>query len=175
MASLEEERRPGLRFSYPTVMVTPCAVLVVPESAAGFIDAATGAVRIRRVLAGVAPAPDPHGALSEARRLAHAGLGAGETPPPLDMELLHVGAAEDAPAVPDALLPAARLIRTALPGDDPAEVIAARAEETGADLILLAREGRRGLGDLLLGSTTERVLERARRPVLAVPAGAPED
>ena len=60
--------------------------------------------------------------------------------------------------------------RTATPGGEPAAAIAARAEATDADLVVLTREGRRGVLDLLLGSTTERVLERATRPLLAVPA-----
>lgn len=52
---------------------------------------------------------------------------------------------------------------------DPADVI---VEEAGRDQPLLVVMGTQGLGGLqkmLLGSTTERVLRRARHPVLAVP------
>jgi nucleotide-binding universal stress UspA family protein len=143
-------------------------VLVVPEGARGFVERGTGAVRIARVLAAVDRSPDPRPALSEARRLAHLGVDPGDRPA-TEVELLHVGDSWAAPEIPDALLPAARLSRRTLPGD-PAEVIAARAEEIDADLILLACEGRHGLLDALFGSTTERVLARATRPVLVIPA-----
>jgi len=144
-------------------------VLIVPEGARGFVDPATGAVRIARVLAAVDRRPDPRPALSEARRLAHLGAPAAATP--VEVELLHVGDPADAPEISGALLPAARLTRRSMPGE-PADVIAARAEEIDADLVLLACEGRRGLLDVLFGSTTEQVLARATRPVLAIPASA---
>jgi nucleotide-binding universal stress UspA family protein len=147
-------------------------VLVVPEGARGFVDPPTGEVRIARVLAAVDRRPDPRPALREARRLAHLGVEAGAVPT-TEVELLHVGEASDAPEIPDDLLPAARITRRSMPGD-PAEVIAARAEEIDADLILLACEGRSGLLDALFGSTTERVLDRATRPVLAIPAADEE-
>jgi len=90
---------------------------------------------------------------------------------PVEVELLHVGDPADAPEISGALLPAARLTRRSMPGE-PADVIAARAEEIDADLVLLACEGRRGLLDVLFGSTTEQVLARATRPVLAIPASS---
>jgi nucleotide-binding universal stress UspA family protein len=52
----------------------------------------------------------------------------------------------------------------------PEEALPARAEASGADLIVLATEGRRSLGDRLRGSVTERVLAAATVPVLAIPA-----
>jgi len=45
------------------------------------------------------------------------------------------------------------------------------ASEIDADLIVMPTTGRRGLFDALLGSTTERVLLGADRPVLAVAVG----
>jgi nucleotide-binding universal stress UspA family protein len=50
-----------------------------------------------------------------------------------------------------------------------AEQIVAQAVEGGADLIVMASHGYGPLGQLLLGSTTERVLHRATCPVLVVP------
>lgn len=50
----------------------------------------------------------------------------------------------------------------------PPEVIAAEAERCGADLIAMGTRGRSGLGHLLLGSTAERVVQTASRPVLTV-------
>lgn len=48
----------------------------------------------------------------------------------------------------------------------PAEGIVAAAEQTGADLIIIASHGRRGLDRLLLGSQTSNVLAHSKVPVL---------
>lgn len=47
-------------------------------------------------------------------------------------------------------------------------VITERAKATNVDLIVMGTHGRSGLGHLLLGSTTERVLQYAECPVLVV-------
>lgn len=46
-----------------------------------------------------------------------------------------------------------------------------RAEETGADLIVIATHGRTGLDRVLLGSVTERVLRQSPTPVFVVKPG----
>ncbi|WP_227375958.1 universal stress protein [Haladaptatus halobius] len=51
------------------------------------------------------------------------------------------------------------------------ETIAAFAAETGANLLVMGRHGRRRLGDHLLGSVTDRVLRTTDVPVLTVPSG----
>ena len=51
---------------------------------------------------------------------------------------------------------------------DPAAVIAHAAEERGADLIAMGTRGRSGLAHLLLGSTSERVVQHAPCPVMTV-------
>ena len=48
----------------------------------------------------------------------------------------------------------------------PAEGIVETAEKIGADLIVMASHGRRGLGRLLLGSQTANVLAHSKIPVL---------
>lgn len=50
----------------------------------------------------------------------------------------------------------------------PWESILSFAEEKSADLLVMGTHGRRGLDQLAIGSVTERVLRRARCPVLAV-------
>jgi nucleotide-binding universal stress UspA family protein len=50
----------------------------------------------------------------------------------------------------------------------PAEGIVGVAEETGADLIVMASHGRRGLGRLFLGSQAIEVLTVSKIPVLIV-------
>jgi nucleotide-binding universal stress UspA family protein len=51
----------------------------------------------------------------------------------------------------------------------PPEAIAARAEARSSSLILVGKRGRGAAAGLLLGSTAERLCERAGRPVLMVP------
>ena len=52
---------------------------------------------------------------------------------------------------------------------NPPDVILQEAEKEGPLLIVMGTLGLGGLRKLLIGSTTERVLRRARHPVLAVP------
>jgi nucleotide-binding universal stress UspA family protein len=58
--------------------------------------------------------------------------------------------------------------REQVQGSTPHQAILAAAERLGCDLIVMASHGRRGIGGLLLGSETQRVLLRAPCPVLVV-------
>lgn len=49
----------------------------------------------------------------------------------------------------------------------PSDAIVEAARQTDAQLVAMATHGREGFAHFLLGSVTERVIERARRPVLA--------
>ena len=55
-----------------------------------------------------------------------------------------------------------------LVGDDPARLIGAAAERFGADMICVGSRGRSGLTRALLGSVSQSLLLRSRRPVLVV-------
>lgn len=55
-----------------------------------------------------------------------------------------------------------------LEGKAPEEIVK-RAQEIGADLIVVGTHGRSGLAHVLLGSGAERVVQQARCPVLVVP------
>ena len=55
----------------------------------------------------------------------------------------------------------------------PADEILKAARREDADLIVVGTRGAGNIARLLLGSTAQRVLRRARVPVLAVPAGEP--
>jgi nucleotide-binding universal stress UspA family protein len=50
--------------------------------------------------------------------------------------------------------------------DYPHEAIIRVADQKGCDLIMMASRGRRGLGALLLGSETQKVLTHSKIPVL---------
>ena len=50
----------------------------------------------------------------------------------------------------------------------PFEEILTAADNCGADLVVIGSHGGSGIGRLLLGSTAERVIERARCPVLVI-------
>lgn len=52
--------------------------------------------------------------------------------------------------------------------DSAAEAIVEKAQELGCDLIVMASHGRRGIGRLLLGSQTAKVVQQATTPVLVV-------
>ncbi|PWK72711.1 universal stress protein [Aminobacter sp. AP02] len=52
--------------------------------------------------------------------------------------------------------------------DSAADAIVEQGQELGCDLIVMASHGRRGVGRLLLGSQTAKVVQYAKTPVLVV-------
>ncbi|WP_178917888.1 universal stress protein [Natronomonas gomsonensis] len=62
-------------------------------------------------------------------------------------------------------------VRTGLLEGKPAAQICDHAATTDADLLVVGRQGRTGLGRRLLGGVTEQVLHRGDTPVLVVPDG----
>jgi nucleotide-binding universal stress UspA family protein len=50
--------------------------------------------------------------------------------------------------------------------DQPYVAIVNLAEQKGCDLIMMASHGRRGVGALLIGSETQKVLTHSKIPVL---------
>ena len=53
--------------------------------------------------------------------------------------------------------------------DSPYEAIIRVAEHRGCDLIMMASHGRRGVGALLIGSETQKVLTHSENPRAGVP------
>jgi nucleotide-binding universal stress UspA family protein len=139
--------------------------LFVPADAERDIVALSdGNLVLENVLIPVDRSPDANAAIEFARR---ATMVISETK--ATITLLHVGEGQVLSSlnVPDgAQWRFARLQRDGELVDE----IAAAAELVRADLIVMPTEGRHGVFDALRGSTTERVLRRARCPVLAVPA-----
>ena len=133
-----------------------CPVLIVPNRARGFVDAATGAVDLSRI---VIPAGNP----DEAQRGIHAArsLAAIAHTPGMTLELVHVG--DD-----DPLLARSGTIVTRTQGKLE-DAILAVAGARQACLIVMPTRGHDGVGDVLFGSHTERVIRDSSCPVLAVP------
>jgi len=138
--------------------------LFLPLDAPGFVNKDTGQPSIGNVLIPIDHMPHPGTAVSSAFELVDA-YGRGDA----IMHLLHVGRTEDAPLLTVEPDQEHRIRRHARKGDVTDEILAA-AREVGAELIVMATEGRHGFLDAVRGSTTERVLREAGCPVLAVPA-----
>jgi nucleotide-binding universal stress UspA family protein len=135
--------------------------LFVPAGIDGFVSAATGEIRIRRVLVPLARRPVPQPAVDAAAALASA-AGSG----PVTFRLVHAGA----DGVPRVTTPdEARWTweRHELAGE-PATAILRVMDGWCPDLAVMSTEGRHGFMDAVRGSTTEQVLRGATCPVLAV-------
>lgn len=140
--------------------------LFIPPGAGGFVSAETGEVTLRRVLVPVDQAPAPQPAVDTTAALL-GGVGCAET----SIVLLHVGTEANLPAVKTPL-GGGRRWEWAVREGEPVDGILGVAAGMAAELIVMTTQGHRGIVDALRGSTTERVIRRARCPVLAVPEGS---
>jgi nucleotide-binding universal stress UspA family protein len=59
------------------------------------------------------------------------------------------------------------------PGRPPSQAVLDVADERGADLVVVGTRGLTGFRHMLLGSTAERIVQRAQAPVLSVHPGDP--
>jgi len=139
--------------------------LFVPSDAdRDIVSLADGNLSLANVLVPVDHSPDPATAVEFARRTAEL---AGDDR--VTITLLHVGRPGSAPRIATEDGDGWRFVRMDRDGD-PVEQIVAAAAETKADLVVMPTAGRAGVIEALCGSTTEHVLRRVRRPLLAVPA-----
>jgi hypothetical protein len=140
--------------------------LFIPQGVHGFVSREDGSVSLRNILVPVANKPRPWPAVeATARLISNLQL------PPGTVTLLHVGAAAEMPSVKIPEDTGWTWNRVAKPGE-PAETIVQSAAELGADLIVMSTEGPHGFLDALRGSTSERVLRKARCPVVSLPVGS---
>jgi nucleotide-binding universal stress UspA family protein len=139
--------------------------LFVPNDAdRSIVSVADGNLTLKNILIPIDHSPNPATAIEFATRAAAI---VGEEA--VKITLLHVGDEGQAPRVrtPDGDgWSFAHMHRTG----DPVEEIGAAAELVKAELIVMPTAGRSGVFEALTGSTTERVLRRARCVLLAVPA-----
>lgn len=132
--------------------------LVVQNKGRGFVDAATGAFRLGRILVPAGTRAEAVAGLTAARALlALTGL--------RDVELVVVHAATEGDDfdLADLQVPVVQT-RGKLE-----EVVLATASERGAGLIVMVSRGHDGVVDALIGSHTEHVIRDAGCPVLSVP------
>jgi len=141
--------------------------LFVPAHAErSFVSPADGTLTLSNVLVPVDHAPDASAAIEFAKRAAEI-AGDGKT----TISLLHVGAEIVMPRVQAEDGERWNFARLRRDGEPVTEILAA-AELVGANLIVMPTAGRAGVFEVLRGSTTERVLRKARCPLLAVPASS---
>ena len=140
--------------------------LFLPHDGSGFVSLNDGAVALRKILIPIDHDPAPQAALEKTLLLAR-GLGcvAGA------LRLVHVGPPRSAPVIDLPGQPGWAYEVIVRQGDVLEEIL--RTEhDWQPELMVLATHGHLDFLDALRGSTTERVLRRARCPVLAVPAFA---
>jgi nucleotide-binding universal stress UspA family protein len=136
--------------------------LFISPQSGGFVDRASGTIRLKRVLIPMdvhPPAAPALRAVQEFCRILN-----GDTP---EFQAVHIGSTplETATAsAPGSLSP------VQLKSGNIVDGILQAAADFGADLIAMATAGRHGVLDAVFGSTTERVLRHAPCPVLAIPA-----
>ena len=138
--------------------------LFIPHGVSGFVMP-DGTVKLRRIVVPIATKPRPQPAIEAVRRLTTAlGLPAGK------ITLLHVGHADDGPAV--SLPPSAdwKWERINREGDVVESIL--DIANTSADLLVMTTDGPHGFLDGLRGSTSERVLRGVKCPLLSLPAGS---
>lgn len=145
----------------PVARHSQLPTLFVPSGVEGFVDAATGLTRLRRLLIPVGTTESGEQAADAAVRLGDGTGGAAA-----DVCLLHAGVTM--PPVREPVRPGWRWSRVVRQGARVATILDAAAD-TRADLIVMATRGHDSLADALWGSTAEQVVRGVRCPVLVVP------
>lgn len=148
----------------PTIRQGRTRTLVIPHDVAGFVSVHDGTYDVQRILVPVDHVPNPQAAVDAAVWIGHL-LGLED----VSIRVLHFG---DATAMPKVRLPEVPgwHVHEAAGVGSVVDGILETARSWHPDLLVMATEGHVSLLDSLRGSTTERVLRRARCPMLIVPA-----
>jgi hypothetical protein len=140
--------------------------LFVPHGVEGFVSREDGSVRLQNILIPITRKPRPQPAVEAAARLIrNLELPAGT------VTLLHVGPAAEMPSVNLPEL-AGWTWNRVIKGGDKADTILQTADEIAAELIVMTTDGPDAFLDGLRGTTSERVLRKAKCPVANLPAGS---
>ncbi|HEU5181508.1 MAG TPA: universal stress protein [Candidatus Polarisedimenticolia bacterium] len=140
--------------------------LFIPHGVPGFVSPRDGSVSLRSILIPVTSKPRPQPSLEAAARLIR-----NLQLPSGIITLMHVGAPGDMPSMHPREVPGWEW-KQRTEGGEPAETILRVADEVGADLIMMTTDGPDGFLDGLRGTTSERVLRKARCPVANLPVGS---
>lgn len=137
--------------------------LFIPAGIDGFISIDHGTVQLQNILIPVDRHPNPQLALEAAASIA-ATLSCSR----VVFTVLHVGSEKDFPKVHYYESAGWQWIARTEHGNVEQHILQT-ADQTDADLIVMATAGHHGFLDALRGSTTERIVRHANCPVLAVP------
>jgi nucleotide-binding universal stress UspA family protein len=140
--------------------------LFIPHGVEGFVSRQDGSLSLRHILIPVAIKPRPQPSVEAAARLIrNLELPAGM------VTLLHVGPAAEMPSLKipkDTDWTWTKAVKVG----EPADIILQTATELRTDLIIMTSEGPDGFLDALRGTTSERVIRKARCPVNNLPVGS---
>jgi nucleotide-binding universal stress UspA family protein len=156
----------GKSVAAPVARRAALITLFIPRNSNGFVSAEDGSVSLTHILIPVAGTPRPQPAVEAAARLVSR-----LNCPQGTFTLLHVGRADTMPAVRRPDVPGWEW-KNELRSGEVIRTIVNTANETEADLIVMATNGRNGFLDGLRGSHSERVLRVTALPLLTVPAGS---
>lgn len=137
--------------------------LFIPKGIQGFVSREDGSVNLKNILIPVAVKPDPQPAVEAVIRLIES-----LELPPGTVTLLRVSPQQKKSSVELPADSSWTWNELVLEGD-PAQVILETAENLNADLIVMTTDGPDGFLDGLRGTTSERVLSRAKCPVGNLP------
>jgi hypothetical protein len=140
--------------------------LFIPHGVEGFVSRQDGSISLRNILIPVTRKPSPQPSVEAAARLIrNLELPAGV------VTLLHVGPADEMPSMK---LPADSdwTWNAIARAGTPADIILQTATELLSDLIVMTTDGPDGFLDGLRGTTSQRVLRKARCPVANLPVGS---
>jgi nucleotide-binding universal stress UspA family protein len=167
---LSTHQREGLsRLTHETI-AEPVArgsrakTLFIPAGVEGFVSLETGALNLRRILIPVSREPNPQPAIDAAAELAR--LGGSEQ---VLFELLFLGSDEEFPRLTKPEQTGWTWESLIAKGSSTDWILAA-GKDFDVDLIVMVTEGHNSIIDVLMGSTTERVLRGARSPLLTIPS-----
>jgi nucleotide-binding universal stress UspA family protein len=139
--------------------------LFIPHGVEGFVSRQDGSISLRNILIPVAIKPRPQPSVEAGARLIHnLQLPAGM------VTLLHVGPIAEMPSLipKDTDWTWTKVVKVG----EPADIILQTATELRTDLIIMTTEGPDGFLDALRGTTSERVIRKARCPVANLPVGS---
>lgn len=140
--------------------------LFIPHGVEGFVSRQDGSISLCNILIPVTSKPSPQPSVEAAARLIrNLELPAGV------VTLLHVGPADEMPSLK---LPADTdwTWNAIARAGTPADIILQTATELLSDLIVMTTDGPDGFLDGLRGTTSQRVLRKARCPVANLPVGS---